>query len=282
MKSSFTISLLLSLATPLAFGQSASAPYIPKLTFDVVSIRPSSDDISRGSITIGGTNPLHSGSLSLKNYALYNLISIGYGNSHTAGIPQELARVFYYVDAKSDPSVDAELAKLPDDQAKLEKQHMVQVMLAERFHLKLHEETRPATTYELTVAKGGPKFHEGKPLTPEPGESPDSYRLRPIRQLGGTATSFKFISQGGTMAEFARMLSGQFGSTVADKTGLAGTYDFTVEYHNTLPGTQQQDDPSDVPPLSTQLQDKLGLKVTPAKGSITVLVIDHIEKPSEN
>jgi uncharacterized protein (TIGR03435 family) len=274
------------LIVPAALAQVAPAPtaaapaYVPKFTFDVISIRPISDDLSRG-IMVSGTNSSHSGSMSLKNNSLYNLIVSGYGSSHIEGIPQDLARIFYYVEAKSDPAVDAALAKLPDDQAKLEKQHMVRVMLEERFHLKLHEESRPASLYELTVTKGGPKFHEGKPLTPGPDESPDAFRLRPLHQEGSSRTSFKLVGHGSTMTSFASILSGQFGTTVIDKTGLPGTYDFTVEYHNTLPGTQQ-DDPSDVPPLITQLQDQLGLKVTPVKGSMTYLVVDHIEKPSEN
>ena len=64
--------------------------------------------------------------------------------------------------------------------------------------------------------------------------------------------------------------------TIEDKTGLPGRYDFTLQY------TYQSTDPDSYPTLTTAIQEQLGLKLESTRGSVDVLVIDHVEKPSEN
>jgi uncharacterized protein (TIGR03435 family) len=70
------------------------------------------------------------------------------------------------------------------------------------------------------------------------------------------------------------------GTSVVDKTGLTGTYDFLLQYHGR--GPDASDDPTVWPPLLTAVPDQLGLKMQPAKGEKQFLVIDHIERPSAN
>jgi uncharacterized protein (TIGR03435 family) len=74
----------------------------------------------------------------------------------------------------------------------------------------------------------------------------------------------------------------QFGHPVFDKTGLTGKYDFTLRYHGTRLSDRKADDMDPVQPLDVAIQDQLGLKLKRTKGPVQILVIDHIEKPSEN
>jgi uncharacterized protein (TIGR03435 family) len=97
------------------------------------------------------------------------------------------------------------------------------------------------------------------------------------------------------MAELVRLLSEQLGGTVVDRTGLTGSYDFTLQWkpdpgRNPMfkgaEGDQQPEDtsPSDasVPSIFTAIHEQLGLKLESQKGPVQTLVIDHVEKPSEN
>jgi uncharacterized protein (TIGR03435 family) len=74
------------------------------------------------------------------------------------------------------------------------------------------------------------------------------------------------------------------GSPVVNKTGLAGLYDYTLDWTPDRPGAPNLDAPveADAPSLFTALQEQLGLKLVPTKGAVEVIVIDHIELPSEN
>ena len=84
------------------------------------------------------------------------------------------------------------------------------------------------------------------------------------------------------MSMFAEMLEGQFGRPVIDKTGLTGSYDFVVKYGFDRGLQESADDPNALPTLDRALVEDLGLKVEAARGPIKKLVIDHVEKPSEN
>jgi uncharacterized protein (TIGR03435 family) len=78
------------------------------------------------------------------------------------------------------------------------------------------------------------------------------------------------------------MLTGQFGRPVNDETGLTGKYDFVLKYKGRWDRDRPADDLDPTPPMDRALQEELGLKVEAAKGPVNVLIIDHIDKPSEN
>ena len=84
------------------------------------------------------------------------------------------------------------------------------------------------------------------------------------------------------MGDITQMLAGQFGHPVIDKTGLTGKYDFTLRYHGIRRSDRAADDMDKVPPLDRAIQEQLGLKLEPTKAPERFLVVDHIEKPSEN
>jgi uncharacterized protein (TIGR03435 family) len=158
---------------------------------------------------------------------------------------------------------------------------MLQALLEDRFKLKIRLETREIPLYALTVAKGGLKLQptaEGScvprdrtkfPMPPlEPGETPCGVGVM-MSRTGGPATIF---GTGATMTELSRML-GASGRPVIDKTGIEGSFDFRLKF--------SKDDDGEAPSIFTVLQD-IGLKLEPIKGPREFLVIDHIEKPTEN
>ena len=151
---------------------------------------------------------------------------------------------------------------------------MAQALLADRFKLNLHRETKDLPVYTLVIAKGGPKFKEAKPDADRP--------MNGIQGGRGEMTGL-----GADMGLFARRLAVLTGRTVVDRTGLTGKYDFKLQW---TPDTSQgmrspEEPPSDNTPgpsIFSAIQEQLGLKLEASKGPVEILVIDHIEKPSAN
>lgn len=148
---------------------------------------------------------------------------------------------------------------------------MLQALLADRFKLKLHKETKELPAYVLVVAKGGIKFHESK----EEGElaaEPDKNHL--------TVTLKKVPA-----SQFVEMLSEALRAPVINKTGLEGRYDATINMSKYMSiDTTPKDGPFDpIPMIVTGLQEELGLKLESKKMPLDLLIIDHAEKvPTEN
>lgn len=268
-----------------ATKSAAQAAYVPSMTFDVASIRESRPE---GTYRMGGPNPAHSSLVKFSNMDVPGLLAVAYGaqRSQIMGLPDWAgghSGPFFDVDAKSDESVDERLAKLSDEQAKLEKQHMLQMLLADRFQLRVHWEAKGSRIYELVLAKNGPK------LLPAGSEPPTPEELRkfgdkipPIHQRTISLSGADYVGHSCSMDFLARWLSGSInGTPVVNKTGLTGTYDFDLKYRGyTL--DDASDDPSVSPPLIEALPDQLGLRLQLAKGQKQFLVIDHIDRPSAN
>jgi uncharacterized protein (TIGR03435 family) len=189
----------------------------------------------------------------------------------------------FVVEAKGGSDADAKIAALTGDQQWAEQQHMMQALLADRFKLKAHWETREGDVYTLLVAKGGPKLgaQGSMPLSAEEKEEIGYSPEHPLFQ-NCDGNGCVFIAHGSAMDQWVGMLTALFGRPVIDKTGLAAKYDFVLKYKGRWDRDRPADDLDPTPPLDGALQRELGLKVEPAKGPIKVLVIDHIEKPSEN
>jgi uncharacterized protein (TIGR03435 family) len=256
---------------------------VPTLLFDVASVRESKPDVEAGFIVGGGFAP-HSSTLRLTNVSFGNLLNMAYGVRWDQIEGLSNSRTMFNIAAKSDSAADTLLAKLSKDQELLEQQHMVQALLADRFKLKTHWATREGLTYDLVLAKRGLKMQEAK------GErlSADELKVwgdRPVPvlyQQGDSRVAFDFIARGCAMSDIVHMLAGQLGHPVVDKTGLAGKYTFKLHYHDTWLRDRRADDLDPVPTLDTAIQEQLGLKVEPSKGPVQMLVVDHIEMPSEN
>ncbi|HWW97699.1 MAG TPA: TIGR03435 family protein [Edaphobacter sp.] len=141
------------------------------------------------------------------------------------------------------------------------KQRMVQALLADRFQLKFHQETRTLPAYDLVLVKGGSKLQPSK----SNGKS-----------IGTGRTHFN--GEGLTMTLIAEELSLITGRVVVDKTNLADRYDLKLEW--TADDAAATD--NSAPSLFTAIQEQLGLKLEPAKEPVSVLVIDHVDLPTPN
>lgn len=194
-------------------------------------------------------------------------------------------------------------AKLPVGTTREEFQKMLQGLLAERFHLKLHREMREGTVYELVTAKNGPRFKEsppekapavpaeditGKAMSLHRGadgiiELPESMHGKghiSIRSFKGTEIR---VRREGLDYLLAR-LTNELHRPVIDKTGLSGQYDYALAFMpDSMAATTslaQEDRPPD---LFTALQSELGLKLEAKKVPGEVLVVDQADKvPTEN
>jgi uncharacterized protein (TIGR03435 family) len=107
----------------------------------------------------------------------------------------------------------------------------------------------------------------------------------PLYQRGNSEEGFDFIGHACSIEALAAALTAQFGRPVNDKTGLTGKYDFVLRYYQIRESDRDNEtntDPNFPPSLETAVQDQLGLKLEAAKGPVTYLVIDHLEKPTDN
>jgi uncharacterized protein (TIGR03435 family) len=268
-----------SATIPLSVPPSEDQPtYSPTLTYDVASIREAP---RINGLAMNIDDPAHASSFRVTGIPLQYLIQLayGFGPFQVSGAPDWVNGMYVTVQAKSDPAADALLAKLPDDQALLEKRHMLQALLADRLQLKTHWETRPGAGFNLTIAKGGPKLQPTPKVEPaDPSDpAPVANALGPEVHAGGSSQGRVIECRRFTMRSITAMLGTQLKQPVVDRTGLTGTYDFTIQFN-----LDNSSEPDAYPSLPTALEEQLGLKLESAKGPIDTLVIDHVEKPSEN
>jgi uncharacterized protein (TIGR03435 family) len=282
----FIVELLLLVAASLAvtsFAQTSAPPSGTALprpiaappAFEVTTVKQNK---SGGS---GSHSSFQNGRFTASNILLKNLIqysAYGIPEPRIFGGPKWLDSERFDIEAKMDSSVADQLRTLSRDQRKLQTQEMFQQLLADRFKLTIHWETRDLPIYALVVAKNGPNLHESK--EPE----------------GGSLTSAgtgQFTVQGVSLADMARSLtqelSKELGRVVIDKTGISGRYDVTLKWTPDTgeaalnDGTDGTAPPPDSgPSIFTAIQEQLGLKLESAKDPVQVLVIDHVEMPSEN
>jgi uncharacterized protein (TIGR03435 family) len=152
---------------------------------------------------------------------------------------------------------------------------MMQHLLTDRFKLRVHQESRVWTEYALKMDKGGSKMKApaDAKCTAGPG-SPDN----PCGRLAWSGNHLHGRSAPMTMLVFA--LAQQAGHPVVDETGLQGPFDMEMRW---TPENARQPLPDDAPPsIFTALQRQMGLKLEARKGAVQVLVIDHVERPSDN
>jgi len=163
-----------------------------------------------------------------------------------------------------------------------EVRQMLQTLLAERFQLKFHRETKELPAYDLVVGNGPPKLRPS---------APDAESKTDILPSPGMLSRAKYTNV--SIAELVVRIGPGFDRPLIDKTGLQGGYDFTLEYMPSLPGTvnmtaedaaalAEQYPGGEGLPLPAALQRQLGLKVVGAKALVEILVIDHVERPSAN
>jgi uncharacterized protein (TIGR03435 family) len=152
---------------------------------------------------------------------------------------------------------------------------MLQTLLAERFKLLVHLETKIVPGYALVLAKSGPKLTKAK--DPE------------TTQIGGGGSAGRTRFAGASMKQLAAALSFSLGQPIEDKTGVEGAFDFDLEYAQDERGVPSMGERADqkaadpLPSFFTALQEQLGLKLEARKIPVELVVVDHAEKvPTEN
>jgi len=258
-----------------ALQQSSGAPFqqpsasaAPALVFDVAAIHlhePQPHD------HVSITSSPWDGRLYATNVSLFTLIwwSFEIPESRILGAPGWADTRRFDIVATTDPSVDAQLKGLSSDAGRKQKEKMVQALLADRFGLVTHFESRELPIYHLVVAKAGSK-------------------LGPIQDSGTSINRGRDrieVETSNSVSTLAEQLSLVVGRDVVDKTAITGRYHLMLQWTPDdaagPPLLNGVPDPSR-PTLFTALEEQLGLRLEPAKGPVQVLVIDHVEMPSAN
>jgi len=260
---------ILAIATISVPSSHAQAP-AQKPMFELAGIRP----VTANSVSSGGSchgkdskfsseqphliSPPPIGRCAFKAVTLHELVRSAFELQD--GVDDLIANEPSWM--KSDLfDVDA-VAPSPERTTTSELHVMLQTLLADRFKLRLHRDHKDVQGYALVVAKNGPKL--------KPEASGDEHgSLVPGR------TPFEFEGKKVTLSDLASLLSGFLRAPVVDKTGLASRYDFTLKYAPRMlnpPGHS----------IFEALPDQLGLRLEREKVSIEIIVIDSVQKPSEN
>jgi uncharacterized protein (TIGR03435 family) len=295
----------------------APAPKIeaqaPVPAWEVVSIKPCAPSDAGGKAGGrgggGGAQGASPDRLNMNCGPVKNLIRLAYVTYATGhfnpllrtpieGGPASLDSERYQIIAKAEGVPEQDMMRGP----------MLQALLEDQFKLKIRHETREVAAYALTVAKNGPKlqaFEEGScrvldfsnpPPPPEPGQRPLPICGLAMRRRSGTNVSWEL--HGASFDDLSRALGGDLDRIVVNKAGVAGRFDFHLEFapDETTAGLNalrvaggepafpqpSASDPAGAPSIFTAIQEQLGLKLESAKGPREFLIIDRAEKPSEN
>ena len=278
------VSVVLLVVTACAmFGQSDAA-----LKFEVASVKPSvADARARRIIRV-----MPGGGLIAENFSLQLLIQNAFRLQafQISGGPGWMQSDGFNIDAKgAGQATQAQVYR------------MLRSLLEDRFQLKTHWETKELPVYTLSVAKNGPKLpkpKEGSCLDANPNapSAPPTPGRPPAIPCGAPMVMLEqwIRIQGGkvSIADLSKTLSMVMGRTVIDKTGFADAFDLVLNFTPDeavagLPRAPRPDpgsatDPSAPPSIFAALQEQLGLRLDSTKGPVEILVVDHVEKPTEN
>ncbi len=267
----------LTLAAPLALAQSGPPPPITPsgkpLAFTIVSIKRHGNASGGAGIEGCSVDHCHFVARPLLAFIMtaYNL-----SLKPILGNPLPGDSDLFDLDAKIDP---ADLPATPLSPRQLA--DMLQPVLADRFQLHVHHETRNLPVYNIVLAKGGLKMKESVPAAPMAAGSPTSPAIAPPRRCTPKSVGNGLrVEHDCTISDIRNILEGPTGRYVIDKTGLAGRYDFELRW---TPDDTPADSPlAGGPSIFTAVEEQLGLKLEPATAPVDVLVIDHAEQPSPN
>jgi uncharacterized protein (TIGR03435 family) len=250
-----------------ALAQAVNSEQAP--TFEVASVKASNPNNSSSTFNfVLAELEITGGTLRSIMETTYNLRTF-----QILGGPRWMDADRYDITAKNAHD-DPALQGLSQEDRVKESRRRLQTLLAERFQLKAHRETRELPEYALVVAKNGFKLKGADPSLPGGGTSTNCGVMKGTRA---------------TMANLAVVLSRQLSQPVIDRSNLTARYDFELAWSpDTGCGSRPSnaaaaaDDPADRPSLFTALQEQLGLKLEAIKGPVEVVVVDHAEKPDAN
>jgi uncharacterized protein (TIGR03435 family) len=268
MRTFAAIAWIVGLCRESAIVQVDSAP-----KFNIASIKRSAPD----SDTFMKAHP--GGRLDISRATLKTLTALAYRLQpfQVAGGPAWVRSEYFSVNTKA--------AETPsEDRLFL----MMQALLAERFSLKLHFETKEKPVYVLVVGKIGKRSPPGLQVTTEgscvrvDGAAPPDPKACGSLGMGGNHLEAREVS----MSRVAEALTRVLDRKVIDRTGRPERFNVSLRWapgqHQVLPSSDAMELPPDTPSIFTALQEQLGLKLEPSKAPVELLVIDHAERPSEN
>jgi len=268
-------------------------------SFEVVSIKPSSPpNGGRYYVGIrGGPGTSDPGRMTFSHVTVARLVTQAYGiYSFQLSCPDWFNTEQFDI-----------IAKVPEGATKEQVPIMLQNLLADRFQLKVHQETRAMPILELTVAKGGPKLKaatqvlaHGDGVTGEPSVDKFGFPVIPPGKANMLVMEGKarWQAPNAEMEQLTRMLAGELGKPVTDSTGLKGRYDFSLYWMSGETNATQLTTTADTdaatptasapdgilgPTIFGALRDQLGLRLDAKKGPADILVVDSADRlPSEN
>jgi bla regulator protein BlaR1 len=300
-----TAAALAAVAAPLTFGLLNATPSrAASQTQNSASVAPVYEAASV-KLNKAGTSALKTGGVvsqrlnigpgtfTAENISMWELIRLAYRieDYQVSGAPDWFSSDLYDVDAKAEKSAIDEMQKLGNDQRELENRRMLQTLLKDRFKLTLRQVNKDLPIYSLVVADAG-KLQDAlgncgpEPHTTQLGTSspPPCGSLRVFPWVG------RMDGLKVPVTQVVAKLSGFTKRMVLDNTNLGGKYDINLKWFPGpsefpprpayLPPTYQPDPNS--PALLAAIQQQLGLKLESQTGPVDILVIDHVEKPSEN
>lgn len=172
-------------------------------------------------------------------------------------------------------------ATIPDNAAPGETRVMLQALLADRFKLRTHRETRNEPTYQLVVARNdrrlGPRLTPAavdcstRPFSPTPSADPTCASVMGVGPTGGTV-----VTKGQPLSRLISALGMAVNRTVVDGTNLQGPFDVELRWSNDVTTSVTN---SETPAIFTALQEQLGLRLDASRGPVDVLVVDSVERP---
>lgn len=264
---------IVAVAGPAGIGVARAQKPVGPLKFEVASIKLVGSDGARGGLEI-----LPGGGLHMEGVTLKGLVTLAYDihPNQLSGGPRWADSEAYQLLAKPErePADEKPGRVAPGTPAWDRLRERLRNLLAERFQLVVHKDSKEVAGYALVVTKGGSKLQESKDETP-PGT---------MRAPG------KIEGRNGTMHMLATVLTQYLGRPVEDRTGLTGAYTYKLEYAQDFgpgrgaPGDSAQTAPPDIggPSIFSALQNQLGLRLESAKVALETFVIDRAEKPSDN
>lgn len=257
-----TIVLLTVLSTALTARQ-------PTPAFEVASVKPNNSD----------TEPSMSmpprGTVVISNVPLTNIVVNAYSIPpfRIVGAPDWISRERFDVSAK-----------IPDNAPPGQIRSMLQGLLADRFKLKVRLETREQPVYEIVIARSdgrlGPRLKPSSAdcgTTNNPPPVPPSPDASCAALLGVGPAGGRIISKGQPLARVISALGMAVSRAVVDRTALQGAFDVELQWGSDV-GTAATN--SDTPSIFTALQEQLGLRLEPSRGTVEVLVIDSVDRPT--
>ena len=309
LHSTWPLAMVMLLLPAARSQEQPVGPAKPKL--EVASIKR--DDGCENAPRRGGSLSPSPGRLEMACVTLQGLIQTAYGTFrdgvsidpqplHMEGGPSWVRSEYYTLSGKADGPARTQMLAGP----------MLQVLLEERFRLKTHREMRDMPVYAMTAGKAGLKVQplaegacapldlEHPPPLRKPGDPPlNVCGVLLFRPTGKGEMTIEV--RGSTMTQFAQRLSQFLDRTVVDKSGIAGKFNFQLEFtpDPNMPGQSAlagrgadlgdtanpgnpTPPPDSGPNLFAALQEQIGLKLSSEKGPVSFLIIDRVEKPTAN